>query len=112
MEDKFKTIDECFTCDCHGRDVCLVATICDDRMIILDMVDETLINIPWYTRLRRSLAIFWDAFWNHSHSIELILNRQEHRKFKLFVSNLQDERCWNCDPDYLVKGSGYYKHSH
>lgn len=111
MEDKFKEIDEHFSCDCKTTDHSILATLIDDSCLILSALDETALNTPWHWRLMSALRLFWDYFWNKEHNIEVVLNRQEHRKWKKFFENLKEERCWNCDPDYLTKGS-YYKHSH
>lgn len=108
---EYKTVDEVFSCDCGTHDHSLTATIMDDRMAILEMHDETMLNIPWYWRLGRALKIFWDAFWKKEHTIEIVLNRHEHKQFKAFFGTLLDERCYRCDPQYLVRGN-YFKHNH
>lgn len=109
--DKLKEVDEHFSCDCHSQDHSLSVTLIDERCLIVSALDESALNTPWHWRLKWGLKIFWDYFWNKEHSIDVVLNRQEHRKWKKFHENLKDERCWNCDPDYTPKGS-YYEHKH
>lgn len=108
---KFKEVDENFSCDCNTRDHSLYVMLMDDRCLVIDALDETALNTPWHWRLASAAKLFWDYFWNKEHSIEIVLNRQEHRKWKKFFENLQDDRCWNCNPDYLAKGN-YFKHNH
>jgi hypothetical protein len=109
----FKEIDEVFTCDCgYQRCGCLVATMIDEHMAILEMVDESLLNIPVHWRLWKATKIFWQAFWHHSNRIEIVLNRKQNKQFKAFFATLKDERCHECDPDYLEGKGKYYQHGH
>jgi hypothetical protein len=58
-----------------------------------------------------ALELFWDYFWKKEHSIEVVLNRQERKKWKEFFSHLKDEPCWNCTPDYMA-GRKWIDHAH
>lgn len=110
---KFREIDEVFTCDCNGQwCACLFVTMLDDRVVEMEMVDESLLNITWYYRLWLSLKIFWNAFWNHECRISMMLNRKQHKQFKAFFSTLEDERCYLCNPDYMEGRQRYWKHGH
>jgi hypothetical protein len=108
----FKEIDEWFSCDCGSDCHGLLATIMDDRMLILEMVDNSFLNIPIHWRLWRALKIFWSAFWDHEHSIEVVLSRHEHRMFKAFANTLEDWRCLKCNPDYLEGKGKWWEHGH
>ena len=108
----FKELWEVFSCDCQSRDHSLSAHLLDERMVILEMNDESILNIPVTWRLWKSLKVFWDMMWNHNHRIEIVLNQKEHKKFKAFFATLKDERCYDCNPDYLEGKGKYFEHGH
>ena len=93
------SIDEVFSCDCNTHDHCLnVELSAGGHLAVFTALNQRWFNRPWYECLAGGLVAFWDVFWHHQQSVEIVLNRQEHRKFKLFFKKLADERCWNCDP--------------
>lgn len=109
----FKEIDEYFSCDCQSQTCAgLLVTIMDDSMMLIEAADQDLINIPFHWLLWRSLKIFWKAFWHHEHSVEVIINRKQHKQFKAMVNTLKDERCFLCEPDYMEGKGRYWKHGH
>lgn len=102
-------IGEVFSCDCGTHDHSLSATLeSGGHYLTLEMSDQKWFNRPWYECFWGGLQAFWEVFWHHEQSIEISLNRQEHKKWKLFFSQLVDDRCWNCDPDFakLVHSHG------
>lgn len=108
----FKEEDDWFSCDCGTQDHGLMVTLMDERMAILEMHDNTFMNIPWHWRLWRATKLFWEAYWNHTHTLEVVLNQKEHKRFKAFANTLKDERCRDCNPDYLEGKGRYYQHGH
>lgn len=108
---KYKEFDEHFNCDCGMRDHSVYLNLIDDSCLTITALDESALNTPWHWRFASAFKLFWDYFWNKEHTIEIVLSRQEHRKWKKFAANLKDDRCWNCDPDYFVGGE-YFKHNH
>lgn len=102
-------MDEVFSCDCGTLDHSLTATLDNGgRLLILEATDQRWFNRPWYECFCGGLKAFWEVFWNHEQHIDIVLNRQEHKKWKLFFSHLVDDRCWNCEPDFadLVHSHG------
>ena len=108
----FKENWDWFSCDCGTQEHGLSVTTFDDRMEILEMVDNQFLNIPIHWRLWRALKLFWEAFYNHEHKIEMVLNRKEHKRFKALTNTLMDERCHDCNPDYLEDKRKYFQHGH
>lgn len=109
---KFKEFDEHFKCDCGSWDHSVNLHLMDDSCLIITASDESALNTPWHWRFASAARLFWDYFWKKEHAIEVVLNRQEHRKWKKFHENLKDERCWNCEPEYFTNGRDYFKHDH
>ena len=97
------SIDEYFSCDCGTHDHSLSVELdFGGNMAILEMSNQRWFNRPWYECFWGGLQAFWEVFWTHQQSIEIVLNRQEHGKFKKFFAQLVDQRCWNCDPEIAV----------
>lgn len=101
-----KEIAEMFSCDCHSDDHIMQTTLLGDQCLIVELHKDWA-NRGLWDRVVDGLKLFWEVVWHKSTSQELVLSRQEHKRFKTFVSNLVEVPCPECNPDIKAE-----KHSH